>query len=162
MNSPGRLELRVVTDKSELLRIMMAAWGSHSMMIDLHVYDVAEIDALGLFESDGSTAALASWTVRGETAYLCALHSLKPGEGVAIRMLDAVLFAARKAGAKKLKAMLTNDNMPGLTFYQRQGFRLSGVYLEAIDAYRSVVPTIIKTGYKDIPIHDALELEIKL
>lgn len=162
MTAPGRLELRVVTDKSELLRIMMAAWGSHRMMIDLHVYDVAEIDALGLFEPDGKTAALASWTVRGETAYLCALHSLKPGEGVAIRMLDAVIFAARRAGAKRLKAMLTNDNMPGLTFYQRQGFRLSGLYLEAIDAYRSVVPTIIKTGYKDIPIHDAIELEIAL
>ena len=159
---PSVLVLRQVTDKSELLQIMMAAWGSHSMMIGLHVYDVAEIDALGLFESSGATAALASWTARGDTAYLCALHSLRPGEGVAIRMLDAVLFAARKAGAKKVKAMLTNDNMPGLTFYQRQGFRLSGVYLEAIDAYRSVVPTIIKTGYKDIPIHDAIELEIAL
>ena len=123
---------------------------------------LAEIDALGLFEPSGKTAALASWTVRGDSAYLCALHSLKPGEGVAIQMLDAVIFAARKAGAKRLKAMLTNDNMPGMTFYQRRGFRLSGLYIEAIDAYRSVVPDIIKTGYKDIPIHDAIELEIAL
>lgn len=160
--APDELQLRVVTDKTELCRIMLASWGSHSMMIDLHVYDVAEIDALGLFDSAGKTAALASWTVRGDSAYLCALHSLKPGEGVAIQMLDAVIFAARKAGAKKLKAMLTNDNMPGMIFYQRRGFRLSGLYLEAIDAYRSVVPDIIKTGYKDIPIHDAIELEIAL
>ena len=58
--------------------------------------------------------------------------------------------------------MLTNDNMPGMTFYQRRGFRLSGLYLEAIDHYRSVEPDIIKTGYKDIPIHDAIELEIAL
>lgn len=159
---PDELELRVVTDKTELCQIMLASWGSHSMMIGLHVYDVAEIDALGLFEASGKTAALASWTLRGDTAYLCALHSLRTGEGVAIQMLDAVIDAARKAGAKKLKAMLTNDNMPGMTFYQRRGFRLSGLYLEAIDAYRSVVPTIIKTGYKDIPIHDALELEIAL
>ena len=57
---------------------------------------------------------------------------------------------------------MTNDNMPGLTFYQRRGFRLSGLYLDAIDAYRSIVPTIIETGYKGIPIHDALELEIVL
>ncbi|MFJ5369500.1 GNAT family N-acetyltransferase [Bosea sp. CER48] len=163
MNAPpDELELRVVTDKAELCRIMLASWGSHSMMIGLHVYDVAEIDALGLFEASGKTAALASWTVRGDTAYLCALHSLRTGEGVAIQMLDAVIDAARKAGARRLKAMLTNDNMPGMTFYQRRGFRLSGLYLEAIDAYRSVVPTIIKTGYKDIPIHDALELEIAL
>ena len=161
-DAPEELELRIVTDKTELCRIMLASWGSHSMMIGLHVYDVAEIDALGLFEPDGATAALASWTVRGDSAYLCALHSLKPGEGVAIQMLDAVIFAARKAGAKRLKAMLTNDNMPGMTFYQRRGFRLSGLYLEAIDAYRSVVPDIIKTGYKDIPIHDAIELEITL
>ena len=160
--APDELQLRVVTDKTELCRIMLASWGSHSMMIDLHVYDVAEIDALSLFDRSGKTAALASWAVRGEIAYLCALHSLKPGEGVAIRMLDAVIFAAREAGATKLKAMLTNDNMPGMTFYQRRGFRLSGLYLEAIDAYRSVVPTIIKTGYKDIPIHDAIELEIAL
>ncbi|MBD3848714.1 GNAT superfamily N-acetyltransferase [Bosea sp. OAE752] len=159
---PDDLELRVVTDKGELLKIMMVAWGSHRMMIDLHVYDVAEIDALGLYEPNGRTAALASWTIRGETAYLCALHSLRPGEGVAIQMLDAVIAAARAAGAKRLKAMLTNDNMPGLVFYQRRGFRLSGLYLDAIDAYRSVVPTIIKTGYKDIPIHDAIELEIAL
>ena len=160
--APEELELRIVTDKTELCRIMLASWGSHSMMIDLHVYDVAEIDALGLFDGSGKTAALASWTVRGDSAYLCALHSLKPGEGVAIQMLDAVMFAARKAGAKKLKAMLTNDNMPGMTFYQRRGFRLSGLYIEAIDHYRSVVPDIIKTGYKDIPIHDAIELEIAL
>ena len=160
--APDELQLRVVTDKTELCRIMLASWGSHSMMIDLHVYDVAEIDALGLFDLSGRTAALASWTMRGDSAYLCALHSLKPGEGVAIRMLDAVIFAARKAGAKRLKAMLTNDNMPGMTFYQRRGFRLSGLYLEAIDHYRSVEPDIIKTGYKDIPIHDAIELEIAL
>lgn len=159
---PDQLDLRVVADKSELLRIMMASWGSHSMMIDLHVYDVAEIDALGLYAPDGSTAALASWTLRGEHAYLCALHSLKPGEGAAIRMVDEVMSAARKAGARRLKAMVTNDNMPGLVFYQRRGFRLSGLYLDAIDAYRSIVPTIIATGYKDIPIHDALELEIAL
>jgi GNAT superfamily N-acetyltransferase len=159
---PDELELRIVTDKTELCRIMLASWGSQSMMIDLHIYDVAEIDALGLFARDGTTAALASWTMRGDTAYLCALHSLRLGEGVAIQMLDAVIFAARKAGARKLKAMLTNDNMPGMTFYQRRGFRLSGLYLEAIDAYRSVVPGIIKTGYKDIPVHDAIELEIAL
>lgn len=160
--APDELELRIVTDKTELCRIMLARWGSQSMMIDLHVYDVAEIDALGLYEPSGRTAALASWTMRGDIAYLCALHSLKPGEGVALQMLDAVMNTARAAGATKLKAMLTNDNMPGMTFYQRCGFRLSGLYLEAIDAYRSVVPSIIRSGYKDIPIHDALELEIAL
>lgn len=159
---PADLGLHVVEDKRELLALMLREWGSYKMMIGLHTYDVAEIDALGLYTDKGETAALASWTLREDTAYLCALHSLMPGEGVAIRMLNEVVFAARRARARTLKAMLTNDNMPGLTFYQRRGFRLSGLYVEAIDHYRSVIPTIIKTGYRDIPVRDALELEIAL
>ena len=35
-------------------------------------------------------------------------------------------------------------------------------YIEAIDAYRSVIPTIIRTGHEGIPVRDALELEIAL
>ncbi len=132
------------------------------MMIGLHTYDCAEIDALGLFSAEGGTLALASWTMRGDVGLLCALHSLKPGQGAAVQLLDAVKAAAKARNAVKLRAMLTNDNMPGLVFYQKCGFRFSGLYVEAIDAYRSVIPTIIKTGYQDLPVRDALELEIDL
>lgn len=156
------LIVRELDDKSELLALMMAHWGSHRMMIGLHTYDCAEIDALGLFAPDGETRALASWTMRGDIALLCALHAMVPGQGAAVELLNAVKAAAKARGAVKLRAMLTNDNMPGLTFYQKQGFHFSGLYLEAIDTYRSVIPTIIKTGYQDIPVRDALELEIEL
>lgn len=154
--------LRVVEDKRELLEVMMRAWGSHKMMIDLHTYDVAEIDTLGLFTPDGKTAALASWTMRGEVGLLCALHSLIPEQGAAVQMLDAVKAAAKAKGATRLRAMLTNDNIPGLVFYQKRGFRFSGLYLDAINVYRSVIPTIIKTGYQGIPVRDAIEMEIDL
>jgi GNAT superfamily N-acetyltransferase len=154
--------IRELDDKSELLAIMMAHWGSHRMMIGLHTYDCAEIDALGLFSAEGETLALASWTMRGEVALLCALHALKPGQGAAIELLKAVKAAAKAKGAVKLRAMLTNDNMPAMTFYQKCGFCFSGLYIEAIDHYRSVIPTIIKTGYQDLPVRDALELEIGL
>ena len=154
--------VREVEDKSAFLALMMRHWGSHRMMIGLKTYDCAEIPLLGLFSAAGEPLALASWSPDGDTAVLCALHALKPGEGAAERLLEAVKTAAKARGAVRLRAMLTNDNMPGMTFYQRRGFRLSGLYLEAIDHYRSVEPDIIKTGYKDIPIHDAIELEIAL
>jgi GNAT superfamily N-acetyltransferase len=154
--------IRELDDKSELLALMMAQWGSHKMMIGLHTYDCAEIDALGLFSPEGETLALASWAMRGDAGILCALHALKPGQGVAVQLLEAVKAAARARGARWLRAMLTNDNMPGLAFYQKCGFRFSGLYIEAIDHYRSVIPTIITTGHLGIPVRDALELEIAL
>ncbi|ODT50069.1 MAG: hypothetical protein ABS59_10695 [Methylobacterium sp. SCN 67-24] len=154
--------VRDVEDKSAFLALMMRHWGSHRMMIGLKTYDCAEIPLLGLFSAAGEPLALASWSPDGDTAVLCALHALKPGEGAAERLLEAVKTAAKARGAVRLRAMLTNDNMPGLAFYQKLGFRFSGLYVEAIDAYRSVIPTIIKTGYQDIPVRDALELEIAL
>ncbi|MDR6869689.1 GNAT superfamily N-acetyltransferase [Bosea sp. BE125] len=162
MSAPGAGIIRDVEDKRAFLALMMASWGSHSMMIGVHVYDCAELDLLGVFAPDGEAMAYASWTMRGDVALLCALHSVAPGQGAAIQLLDAVKAAAKAKGAVKLRAMLTNDNLPGLVFYQKCGFRFSGLYVEAIDAYRSVVPTIIKTGYQGLPVRDALELEIEL
>jgi GNAT superfamily N-acetyltransferase len=154
--------VRDVEDKSAFLALMLTSWGSHSMMIGLHVYDCAKLDLLGVFAPDDEAMAYASWTMRGEVALLCALQSVAPGQGAAIQLLDAVKAAARARGAVKLRAMLTNDNMPGLAFYQKFGFRFSGLYLEAVDSFRSVIPTIIQTGYMGIPVRDALELEIDL
>jgi GNAT superfamily N-acetyltransferase len=160
--SAGRLSVRPVEDKSAFLALMLASWGSHSMMIDLTVYDCATLDLLGVAGEDGAFMAYASWTMRGDVALLCALHSVAPGQGAAIQLLEGVKAAARARGAHRLKAMLTNDNMPGLTFYQKSGFRFSRLHVEAIDNFRSVVPSIVRTGYMDIPIHDAIELEIAL
>ncbi len=162
MSAGDALVIRAVEDKSELLALMMAHWGSHQMMIGLNLYDCAEIGVLGLFTAKGETAALASWTMRDDVALLCALHAVRPGQGAAARLLEAVKAEARARGAVKLRAMLTNDNMPGLAFYQKCGLRFSGLYIEAIDTYRSVIPTIVRTGYLDIPVRDALELEIDL
>lgn len=154
--------IREVADKRAFLALMLASWGSHRMTIGLNVYDCAELDLLGAFAPAGEALAYASWTLRDDSALLCALHAIAPGQGAAIQLLEAVKAAARARGAVKLRAMLTNDNVPGLTFYQRHGFRFSGLYIEAIDNFRSVIPTIIATGYMGIPVRDALELEIAL
>ncbi|KPH81654.1 GNAT family N-acetyltransferase [Bosea vaviloviae] len=160
--SGGGLTIKAVEDKSAFLAVMLASWGSHSMMIDFTVYDCAELDLLGIAGQDGAFMAYASWTMHDDVALLCALHSVAPGQGAAVQLLEGVKAAARARGAIKLKAMLTNDNMPGMTFYQKCGFRFSRLHMEAIDHFRSVVPTIVRTGYMDIEIHDALELEIAL
>jgi GNAT superfamily N-acetyltransferase len=151
-----------IADKSVFLALMMQHWGSHRMMIGVKVYDCAELPLTGLLAASGELLAVASWTVDGEIAVLCALHALAEGQGSAVKLLRAVQAQAKARGAVKLRAMLTNDNMPGLAFYQKCGFRFSGLYVEAIDHYRSVIPTIIRTGYQGLPVRDALELEIDL
>lgn len=153
--------LRPLADKAPLIEVMQRVWGSHKLVVGLGSYDVAEIDGLGLFLGE-ELVAVASWTLRNQTGYLCALHALKEGEGYASRLLDGVRAEAKHQGAKKLKAMVTNDNMPGLIFYQLKGFRFANLFVGAVDAYRPLIPSLITHGYKGIPVHDALELEVEL
>ncbi len=162
MSPADNAVIREIEDKTAFLALMMRHWGSHRMMIGLRVYDCAELPLHGLFSPSGELLSVASWAMDGDIAVLCALHALSPGQGAAIQLLDAVKAAAKAKGATRLRAMVTNDNLPAMAFYQKQGFRFSGLYVEAIDHYRSVIPTIITTGHQDIPVRDALELEIAL
>ncbi len=162
MSEPGAETSRDLDDKSAFLALMRREWGSHHMMIGAKIYDCAELPLTGLFTGEGELLALASWTIEGDIALLCALHSLTPGQGAATRLLETVKDRARAGRARKLRAMLTNDNMPGLAFYQKCGFRFSALYIEAVDIYRSMVPSIIKTGFEGLPVRDTLELEIEL
>jgi ribosomal protein S18 acetylase RimI-like enzyme len=153
---------RAIEDKQALAEMMREIWGSEKLVVGMALYDVTAIDATGLFDLDGELHAVASWTQRNTTGYLCALHAITTGGGHAKQLLEEVKRLAKARGARTLRAMVSNDNMPGFIFYQKNGFRFSNLYVGAVDAYRPSVPSLITHGYLGIPVHDALELEIEL
>jgi len=151
-----------VPDKQVIADLMVAAWGSSHMTVGMQLYDTAQIEAHGLYSTEGHLLAFASWTKRGSNIILCAVHALVPGRAYARELLDGLLPLYRETGATRIRAVTTNDNMSALIFYQRYGFRLSMLYVGAIDAYRPKVPGARKVGEHGIPIHDAIELELPL
>lgn len=156
------LVFRPVEDKAPITGLMLKHWGSPRMLVGMHTYDVAEIEAHGLFTPEGELVAFASWKQRNRHLVLCALHATVEGQGLAGLMLEHVKTLGREIGTRAIRAMVSNDNMPGLVFYQKAGFRLLMLYAGAVDAYRPVMPGMITHGYLGIPVHDALELEFKL
>jgi len=56
----------------------------------------------------------------------------------------------------------TNDNLPALRFYQKQGFRLIVLYPGAVEESRRLKPSIPLAGHADIPIRDEIQLGIRL
>lgn len=156
---PEGIVFRVVDDKAAIADFMTRHWGSPRMLVGMHTYDVTEIEAHGLFDATGELLAFASWKLRERTIVLCALHALKEGNRFATFMLNEIKMLARQLGARSIRSMVTNDNMPALVFYQKNGFRFATLYVGAVDAYRPVMPGMITHGHLGLPIHDALELE---
>jgi GNAT superfamily N-acetyltransferase len=161
-NSPTSPTFKVMTDKSLIAELMIRHWGSPRMLVGMHTYDVSEIDAHGLFDAEGKLLAFVSWKMRDKNMVLCALHSLYEGQGYARQTLQHLKAHARDIGARAIRSMVSNDNMPALAFYQKNGFRFATLYVGAVDAYRAVMPGMITHGYMGIPVHDALELELIL
>ena len=61
---------------------------------------------------------------------------------------------------RRLWVLTTNDNVDALRFYQRRGFRLTGLHACAVDRARTQLkPEIPPEGEYGIPLRDELVLE---
>ena len=77
-------------------------------------------------------------------------------------LINAIIEHARSLRAKRVRAVVTNDNFEAMRFYQRRDFRFTALYVNAADAYRAIFQDTPKTGYYGIPIRDTMELELTL
>ncbi|MBN1316261.1 MAG: GNAT family N-acetyltransferase, partial [Anaerolineales bacterium] len=81
------------------------------------------------------------------------------GQGAGSRLMEAVENRAREAGIGRLIVATSNDNPLALYFYQRLGFRITGV---EIDSIRADGPDDSLIGMGGIPVRDEIQLEKRL
>lgn len=95
--------------------------------------------------------------VAGNQCEILVLHSLAPRQGIGSALIRAVMEAARKSGCKRLWLVTTNDNTRAIRFYQRFGFDLEEVRINALDEARRIKPAIPLTGEEGIPLKHEFE-----
>jgi ribosomal protein S18 acetylase RimI-like enzyme len=147
-------------DRAHLADVISEGWGSTRMASRGRVYDVAALDGF-VADDDGEWLGYATYEVAVESMEIAALESVTLGRGVGSALLAACVAAARDDGLRRLWLITTNDNTDALRFYQRRGFVLTAVHVDAVTRSReSPKPEIPATGAHDIPIRDELELEL--
>jgi ribosomal protein S18 acetylase RimI-like enzyme len=121
------------------------------------VHQASELSALIAVE-DCERVGLLTYVIDGEVAELVTLDALRPGLGVGAMLIEELADLASRTGARRLVAMLTNDNVRGLRYYQRRGFRMNELRADAMDELRARRPWIPRSGQEDIPVRDEIEL----
>ena len=71
-------------------------------------------------------------------------------------------MVAKEHGCLRLYLVTTNENTAAMRFYQQLGFSILRVYRFAVDKARLIKPQIPMVGNDNIPIHDEIEMEMKL
>jgi len=90
------------------------------------------------------------------------LNSFDENKGIGTALINAVAAAAKEAGCRRLWLVTTNDNVGAIRFYQKKGFDLAAVHLNAIEISRKIKPSIPLIGTDDIPILHEFEFEMKI
>lgn len=153
---------RIRIDDREWIRSFIRdRWGSESIVVHGDQYDVADLDGLVGLDNE-KVVGLLTWVIKGEAVEIVSLDSVHERRGVGTALVRAALSEARNRSIKRLWLVTTNDNLHALGFWQKQGFRLSAWYPNAVEKARVLKPQIPFIGENGIPIRDELELEMVL
>lgn len=143
--------------------LLVREWGAVEV-VALSLGGVVDASALPgwlALDADGAVAGLLTYLRRDDVAHLVTINAFASG-GVGADLLSALVAECRAAGVRRIDLTTTNDNTRALRFYQRAGFRLTGLHVDAVTEARKRKPQIPLTGLDDIPVRDELTLSMEL
>ncbi len=111
---------------------------------------------------DGEAVAAALYHIAGGACEIAALVSYWEGRGIGGGLIAAVADAARRAGCGTLWLVTTNDNAHAIRFYQKRGFTLKAVRINAMEEARKLKPDIPLYGMDGIPLLHEFVFEMPL
>jgi N-acetylglutamate synthase-like GNAT family acetyltransferase len=113
-------------------------------------------------KTGGQNTGFVTYTITGPEVEITGIVSLKEQCGIGSALVKAVIELAKKQKLKKVCLVTTNDNLNGIGFWQKRGFKLVKVYPGSMEFVRKVKPAVPLIGENGIPLSDELELEMIL
>jgi ribosomal protein S18 acetylase RimI-like enzyme len=148
-------------DRTQISRLLTENWGSCLIVSRGIVHDASALPGF-IAEADGKLAGLITYNIENSECEIVSLDSFLENKGIGISLIDAVVGIARLKNCSRVWLITTNDNTHAIRFYQKRGFRLSNIYLNAIAKSREIKPQIPLLGLDDIPIEHEIEFEKRL
>ena len=148
-------------DRDWVARRIAESWGAESVIAHGQIFRPTKLPGFAA-EAEGEIIGLLTYHIEGQACEIITLDSWREGLGVGSALIEAMTQAARQAGCRRLWLITTNDNTHALRFYQKRGFIIAAVQINAIERSRRLKPEIPLTGMDGIPIRDEIELEMRL
>jgi GNAT superfamily N-acetyltransferase len=145
-------------DLPRLREFWIEHWAGEFVILHGERFEPEQVE--GFVASDWT--GVVTYMIRGVNCEIVSLDSLTPRRGIGTGLVEAVVAEARRNECRRVAVTTTNDNLNGLRFYQKHGFGIVLVRRGAVDQARLLKPSIPLLGEGGIPLHDEIELELKL
>ncbi|MFJ7738781.1 GNAT family N-acetyltransferase [Lysinibacillus sp. NPDC097287] len=145
--------------RDQVIGFFKAHWGSSEMVISSGIYDCSELDGFIVVNDENEIIGLITYIIAFNECEIISLDCIEEGKGIGSALVQEVENLAVKKKCKIIKLITTNDNLLALKFYQKRGFYLSKILINAVEKARKLKPEIPLVGNDGIPIRDEIELE---
>jgi DNA-3-methyladenine glycosylase I len=133
-------------------------WISTKIVSKGKVHDTNELPGIIALHKNHRIGLLI-YNIIGVECEIVSLNSLKENIGIGTALLKEIERLSILKGYKRLWNITTNDNIDALRFYQKNGFKIVAIHLDALERSRRLKPEIPFLGSYDIEIRDEIELE---
>lgn len=148
-------------DRTWVLEIVRG-WGADFIVSRGRKVFAADLPGFVARSPEGGPLGLVTYEIIGNRCEIVTLDAFEKFQGIGTELIGHVKTAARAAGCKRLWLITTNDNIDAIRFYQRRGFTIAAVHVNALAHSRELKPSIPETGSNGIPIRDEIEFEMSL
>ncbi|TFB22843.1 GNAT family N-acetyltransferase [Filobacillus milosensis] len=132
-------------------------WGSPKMVTSTGVYQCNELDGYAVIE-DNEIVGLITYVIEGNVCEIISLDSLVENKGIGSKLIQQVEEMAKLNDCQHIKLITTNDNLRAIGFYQKRGYRLAELSINAVEKAREIKPEIPLVAENGIPIRDEILL----
>ena len=115
--------------------------------------------------NEGELMGAILYEIKNNDCEIVVLYSVTESIGVGTNLINAVLDMAKANNCMRVWLITMNDNTHAIRFYQKRGFDLKAVHINAFDTTRQLkkLPTEGDfLGIDNIPVKHEFEFEIKL
>lgn len=109
---------------------------------------------------DDEVQGLITYNIADSECEIVSLDSFAENQGLGSALIHKVVELAKSRRCSRVWLITTNDNTKAIRFYQKRGFDLAGIHLNAIQESRKIKPQIPLYGIDGIPILHEIEFEI--
>ena len=143
-------------DRDRALEIFECEFSGRQLVADGAPVSLSDAELL-VAETGGGVSGALAWRRRDGFLHIVALATdpMWQRAGVGGSLLAEAEALARNHGLPRVLVTMTNDNIPGLYFYQRRGYRLSALLSGAVS---SQPRNRDLAGFAGIRIEDEIQL----
>lgn len=158
-----RFSIKRVTDNErEWILEIARRWGADFIVSRGRKVYQADIEGFYAIDESGKKVGLVTYEVTGDQCEVVSLDAFEKYRGIGTALLEQVRRAVAPRGCRRMWLITTNDNLDAIRFYQRRGWTIAAVHVNALAESRKIKPSIPLVGNYGIPLRDEVEFELQL